>query len=268
VVFESAKRKTRFLKPDLKLAFYLTARKIARSDMQQDITESAHFFKFWAWFEKNRRQIAWSVGGVVAVAAVIAFVIWSRKEKEVRAAQALSSALSAHGFGRVESPEALLKVAAASGGTEAGAQALLLAAGELFAAGKPAEALPQFERFLREHPGHALRQQAMLGVAASQAAQGKLDEAASAYKNLVDRFPNANTAPQARFALAGIYESQGRLDQALRLFEEVARADTGGSLGTEAGLKAHELQLKLPPPAPMLAPSTAAATNAPLRGTN
>ena len=44
---------------DFKLAFYGPARKIARSIMEQDITESAYFFKLWAWFDKNKKQVAW-----------------------------------------------------------------------------------------------------------------------------------------------------------------------------------------------------------------
>jgi len=213
--------------------------------MEQDITESANFFKLWAWFEKNKKPVAWGAAGLVAVVAVAGSYIWSQQEKELSGSHALSSALVAQGFGRAEAPEALLKVAATYPDTQAGAQALLLGAGELFAVGKPAEAQAQFERFLRAYPAHSLAAQANLGVAASLAAQGKADEAAKAYKSLVDRFPNANTAPQARFALAGIYESQGKLEPALRLFEEVAGTDLNGMLGSEAGMRAHDLQSKL-----------------------
>lgn len=215
--------------------------------MEQDITESAYFFKLWAWFDKNRKQVVWGAAGVVIAAAVVGIYIWLQQEKEKSAGQALSSALVAQAFSRTESPEAMLKVATSYGGTKAGAQALLLGAGELFAAGKPAEAWPQFERFLREYPAHALAAQANLGLAACLAAEGKLEEAASAYKSLVDRFPNANTASQARFALAGIYETQGKLEPALRMFEEVAGGDLSGTLGSEAGMRAHELQMKIGP---------------------
>ncbi len=215
--------------------------------MEQDITESAYFFKLWAWFDKNKKQVAWGAAGVAAAGAVVGIYIWSQQEKEGSAGQALSSALVARTFSRTESPEAMLKVATTFAGTRAGAQALLLGAGELFAGGKPAEAQAQFERFLREYPAHPLAAQANLGLAACLAAEGKLDEAAKAYKSLVDRFPNANTAPQARFALAGVYETQGKLEPALRMFEEVAGGDLSGTLGSEAGMRAHELQMKLGP---------------------
>lgn len=237
----------RFGTVDFELAFCGSARKIARSIMEQDITESAYFFKLWAWFDQHKKQVAWSAAGVAAAGAVVAGYIWSQQEKEVRAGQSLSSALVARSFSRTESPEAMLKVAATYAGTRGGAQALLLGAGELFAGGKTAEAKAQFERFLREYPAHPLAAQANLGLAASLAAEGKLDEAATAYRSLVDRFPNANTAPQARFALAGIYQSQGKHEAALRMFEEVAGADVSGTLGSEAGMRAHELQLKLGP---------------------
>lgn len=235
--------------------------------MEQDITESAYFFKLWAWFDKSKKQVAWGAAGVAAAAAVVGIVIWSQQEKEGSAAQALSSALVARTFSRTESPEAMLKVATTYAGTRAGAQALLLGAGELFAGGKPAEAQAQFERFLREYPAHPLAAQANLGLAACFAAEeGKLDEAAKAYKSLVDRFPNANTAPQARFALAGVYETQGKLEAALRMFEEVAGGDLSGTLGSEAGMRAHELQMKLGPivaansPLPVVGSATNVAT--------
>ena len=215
--------------------------------MEQDISESAYFFKLWAWFDKNKKQVAWGAVGVVAAAAAVGFVVWSQQEKAVRAGQELSSALVARNFSRTESPDAMLKVATTYPGTAAGAQALLLGAGELFAAGKPAESRTQFERFLREYPAHPLAAQAHLGVAASLAEDGKLDEAANGYKSLVDQFPHANTASQARFALAGIYETQGKLAPAVGLFEEIASADPNGTLGSEAGMRAHDLQLKLGP---------------------
>lgn len=231
--------------------------------MEQDITESAHFFKLWAWFEKHKKQVAWGAAGVAGAGAVVGIMIWSHQENETRAGQALSSALVTRAFSRTESPEAILSVATTYAGTQAGAQALLLGAGELFAGGKPVEAQAQFERFLREYPSHPFAAQANLGLAASIAAGGKLDEAATAYKSLVDRFPNANTAPQARFALAGIYQSQGKLEAALRLFEEVAGADLSGTLGSEAGMRAHELQMKLGPivAANSSTPAVGSATN-------
>ncbi len=238
--------------------------------MEQDITESASFFKLWAWFDKNKKQVAWTAGGLAALAGVVGIYVWSQREKELSAGQALSTALVAQTFSRTDSPAAMLKVATTYPSTRAGAQALLLGAGELFAAGKPVEAKAQFERFLREFPGHTLAAQANLGLAACLAADGKLDEAATAYKSLVDRFPNANTAPQARFALAGIYQSQGKLEAALRLFEEVAGSDVSGTLGSEAGMRAHELQMQLGPVVAANTPAAgvSSATNTPATKTN
>lgn len=255
---------------DFKLAFHGSAGKNARSIMEHDITESAHFFKLWAWFDKNKKQVAWAAAGVATAAGAVGIYVWSQQEKELSAGQALSSALVARTFSRTESPEAMLKVAMTYAGTRAGAQALLLGAGELFAGGKPAEAKAQFERFLREYPAHALAAQANLGLAASLAAEGKLDEAATAYKSLMDRFPNANTASQARFALAGIYQIQGKLEAALRLFEEVAGGDLSGTLGSEAGMRAHELQMKLGPvlAANIPSPAPASTTNVAAPKTN
>jgi len=235
--------------------------------MDQNITESPLLMNAWAWADKNRKQVVIGVVVVAVAALVTGLIIWSKKEKEVQAGEALTQAL----FDRMStaanqaSADGLLKVATTYAGTPAGAQAILLGAGALFANGKYQEAQPYFERFTREYASHPLVAQAKLGLAACLAAEGKPTEAAQAYKELADRYPEANTAPQARFALAGIYESQGKLEDSLNLFEQVARADPNGSLGSEAGMRAEEVRLKLPPvvmptAAPVITPTT---TNAP-----
>jgi tetratricopeptide (TPR) repeat protein len=253
---------------DFKLAFCGADRKIARSTMEQNIADSPFLFTAWAWFDKNKKQVLFGAVAVAVAGFVIGLIVWSKKQNEVKAGEALSQALLAQitSAGKAEAAEGLLKVASAYSGTPAGAQAMLLGAGALFASGKYAEAQPHFERFNRDYAGHPLVAQAKLGLAACLSAQGKMEEAALAYKDLADRYPSANTVPQARFALAGIYESQGKLDDALNLFEQVARADANTSLGSEAGMRAEEIRLKLPPiPMPDVSSlPTITSTNAPL----
>jgi hypothetical protein len=63
----------------------------------------------------------------------------------------------------------------------------------------------------------------------------------------------------AKFGVARIEESQGRLNDALVLYQDVARANPGGSLGSEATMRLIELRSKLPAPAPANPPATAPA---------
>lgn len=236
--------------------------------MEQNIAESPLLLNAWAWVDKNKKQVVVGAVVIAAAALVAGLIIWSKKEKEVQAGEALSQALLTQmsAAANPEGAEGLLKVAATYPGTPAGAHAILLGAAALFADGKYQEAQPYFERFTREYAGHPLVAQAKLGLASCLAAENKLPEAAQAYKELADRYSDSNTAPQARFALAGIYETQGKLEDALNLFEQVARTDPNGSLGSEAGMRAEEVRLKLPPVVvPSAAPvATTVTTNAPV----
>jgi len=234
--------------------------------MEQNIAESHLLLDAWVWLEKNRKPVLFGVAAVAVAGLLSGTMVWSKKQKEVSAGEALSRALVAQmvSVNRVEVANNLLKVANEHAGTAGGSQALLLGAGALFASGKHPEAQVQFEKFGREYVTSPLIPQAKLGLAACLAAQGKGEEAARAYKDLADHYPNANTAAPARFALAGIYESQGKLEDALNLFEQVARAEANGSLGSEAGMRAEEIRLKLPPvvmPA-TIPPAAVGATNA------
>lgn len=228
--------------------------------MEQNIAESHFLMDAWLWVEKNRKPVIFGVVAVVAGGLLAGTLAWSKQEKRVAGGEALSNVLLAQVFSgsKTEAAEGLLKVAGAYGGTPAGAQALLLGGGALFAEGKPAEAQKQFERFDREYVGHPLTPQARLGLAACLAAQGKSEEAARAYKELAERYPTANTASQARFALGSIYESQGKLEDALNQYEQVLRAEGNSSLASEAGMRAEELRLKLPPVSPPAATPPAA----------
>jgi tetratricopeptide (TPR) repeat protein len=239
--------------------------------MEQNIAESNLLLNAWVWFDKNRKPVLFGVVAVAVAGVVASTMVWSRNQKELSAGEALSQALLAQvsSGGRTDAAAGLLRVASSYAGTSAGAQALLLGAGALFASGKHAEAQAPFEQFVRGYVSSPLMPQAKLGVAACLAAQGKTEEATRAYKDLLDRYPSANTAPQAQFALAGIYESQGKLDDAFNLFEQIARADPNGALGSEAGMRAEELRLKLPPvtmpvvSSPAVMPTTNATTYPP-----
>jgi TolA-binding protein len=59
----------------------------------------------------------------------------------------------------------------------------------------------------------------------------------------------------AKYALAQIKERQGKISDAQKLYEDVARSFPNSSLGSEAALRAAELQTK--PTATVSAPASA-----------
>ena len=153
----------------------------------------------------------------------------------------------------------MLKVEPENAGTQAGAQAILLAGGALFTQGKFAEAQSQFERLLKDYPGNQFSPQALLGVASSLHAQGKLDLALTAYKN-AER-PGSSTATQAKFGQASILATQGKGSEAMALYEGIfidLREDRSNPLGSEAAMRAMELRAKLPAPSVTAAEPAAA----------
>jgi TolA-binding protein len=235
--------------------------------MERNI-ESQPLLDAWIWLEKNRKPVIIAVVAITAAGLLAGTMALSKKQKQIAAGEALSKVLLAQimSGSRADAADGLLKVANAHSGTSGGAQAQLLAAGALFASGKYAEAQAQFEKFNREYVGHTLTPQGKLGLAASLAAQGKTEDAARAYKDLAERYSNANTTSQARFALGSIYESQGKLEDALTLYEQVARSEMNTTLGNEAGMRAEEIRVKLPPipmPPAVTPPPDATVSNVP-----
>lgn len=212
--------------------------------MESTVTELPIHDRLWAWFETHKKQVLWGVVAVVAVGMGVGFFTWLQREKQTRANEALSRALNrdAGGAERPDAPEALLRVAAENPNTAAGGRALLLAAGDLFAAGKYPEARSQFEKYLREYRETPFASQALLGVAVCLDAQGKTNEAVAAYNDIVQHHSSENVALQARLALARLYEAQNKLEQARDLLLELARAQTPNSMITrEAVLRLEEL---------------------------
>ena len=156
-----------------------------------------------------------------------------------------------------DNPQAdlFLKIAGDYQGTSAGQRAWLQGAAMLFAAGRYPDAQMQFQKFLDAHPDGFFAAQAALGVATSLDAQGKTDLAAGAYQRVISISSDLTAANSAKFALAQIDERQGKLTEALNLYEEITRNNPNGSLGSEAGLHAMELKMKLPSAPPSTAPA-------------
>jgi tetratricopeptide (TPR) repeat protein len=231
--------------------------------MESDITQTVTFYRVWGWFETNKKQVITGIVAAAVIGLIIGLVVWRHDEREMAASEALSKVY----FAQLSNPtlpvpaEQYLKVAAAYPGANAGARAVLLAAGGLFSQGKYEEARAQFQRVVGEYSGSPFQGQALLGIAASLDALGKTNEALKAYSDLVTAHPNDTVAPQAKYALAGLYERQNKPEQAIPLYQQVERSSVNGSiLGTESGMRIENLLMKNPA---LAAPAPRAAQAAP-----
>ena len=224
--------------------------------MSTDITAATEVHLL-NWFDKNRARLV-QLGGLLAVGAlIIGYYFWHKQQSEAAASEAVSKI----GSGPYAAEE-YLKIATEHPSAPAAQRAVVLAAGEYFAAGKFAEAQTQFERVTKDFAEGPFRIQATLGIAASLDAQGKADEAATRYSDLIQRYPTDPAATQARSALARVYEAQGKFTDALAIYQELARTESYTSFGLEAGVRlqallaAHpELLPKTPAPTATLAPA-------------
>jgi predicted negative regulator of RcsB-dependent stress response len=228
---------------DFELVFLCVARKIARLFMQTQDATAIYLFKLWPWIENNKKRILIGAGIIITAIFIFYFAASQRAQKEIDAGKALTDAVIATGGG--QSADAYLKISADYPATLAGQRAALQAAGVMFAAGRYADAQEQFQKFIDAHPDSAFSSQATLGVAASLDAQSKQDLAVAAYQKAIGP-SDATTTSIAKLATARIYESQGKLKDAFTLYEDVARSNPGGTLGSEAAVRAMELQTKLP----------------------
>jgi TolA-binding protein len=210
--------------------------------MESDITESALFYKLWAWSDKNKKQLLWGVVAVVVVVLGIAFWLAHQSEKQSDANDALSklTAQAVMPTAIPPTPESLLKVAADYPDTDAGQRALLLGASDLFDAGKFDEAQARFQQFIKDYSESPLMSQAAFGVAACYDAQGKTSDAVSAYQSVVDRYPNQNVTPQAKLALGRLLEAQGKYTEARSNLQDVLRSSQG-TIASEAASRLQEL---------------------------
>jgi predicted negative regulator of RcsB-dependent stress response len=210
--------------------------------MESDVTQSALFYKTWAWADKNRKQILYGLIGLAVVGAILAFYLAHASEKRNDANNALSklTAGSVVPNAPQPTPDALLKIASDYPGTEAAQRALLLAAGDLFAAGNYDAALTQFQNFVQKYNGSPLIAQAALGVASCYDALGKTNDAVSSYQSVADRYALQNVAPQAKLGLARLLEAQGKFKEARTQLEEVSRSYPG-TISSEAVARLQEL---------------------------
>jgi TolA-binding protein len=224
---------------------------------------AAYFFKLWPKIEANWIRIALGGGVIIVVAMLIYYYSWQRDQKEINAGMALTQLMmtAPRNVTGSQPADSLLKIAGDYRGTTAGQRAWMQGAAMLFAAGRYADAQTQFQKFLDAHPDSFFAAQAALGVATSLDAQGKTDLAAGAYQRVINISSDVMVASSAKFALAQIDERQGKLADAMNLCEDVMRSNPNSSLGSEAGLRAMELKMKLPSATPSTAPAAPVSPN-------
>ena len=213
--------------------------------MESDVTQSALFYKLWAWGDKNKKQLLRGLIGLALVGVVAAFWLAHKNETQNDANYALSKVMNPAGTPITPSADSLLKVASDYPGTDASQRALLLAAGDLFASGKYDVAQAQFQKFVQENNGSPLVSQAALGIAACYDAQGKTNDAVSAYENVVNRYQGQNVVPQAKLGLGRLQEAQGKFKEARTSYEELTRSYPG-TISSEAALRLQELNAAHP----------------------
>jgi predicted negative regulator of RcsB-dependent stress response len=249
--------------------------------MEPDITESAVFYKLWAWGDKNRKQLLYGLIVLVVVGIVVAFWLAHKNEAQNDANYALSKLVTRVSANTPEpTPDTLLKITSDYPDTDAAQRALLLGAADLFAAGKYDVAEAQFQKFLKDYNSSPFAAQAALGVASCYDAEGKTNDAVSGYDGVINRYSGQNVVPQARLGMARLLEAQGKFKEARSELEELTHSYPG-TISSEAVTRLQELDAAHPemkpaaplpqamtpmanPAAPMVTPAAPKATPAPM----
>jgi predicted negative regulator of RcsB-dependent stress response len=224
--------------------------------MQTQDAPAEIMFKFWPWFEANRKRLI-----VIFAAAVVGFFVWffistQRQQNELAAGQAYTQ------FQVSQPPtssakqvaDGYLVLAAKYPDTAAGQRARLQSAAVLFSAGNYAEAHARFQNFLATDSGSSLAVLARLGVAACLESEGKLDDALAAYRAATSAVPGSTEAIVAKYSQGRILELQGKAAESLNLYKEVANSPLAGSLASEAAQRIALLQTKLAAVQPLAKP--------------
>ena len=213
-------------------------------------------FKFWPWYEANRKRLVIAGVAVVVVAFVWFYISTQRQQAAVDAGQAYTQFQL--NMPPAQTPAQLadgyLQIAKKYKGTLAAQRAQLEAAAVLFGGGSYMQAQAQFQDFLTAESGSSLAVAARMGVAASLEAQGKLDEALAAYRAVVSGSPESTEAVAAKFAQGRVLELQGKLSEAVSFYEQAGKSPLAGSLASQAAQRIALIQVKLPAAKPAVKP--------------
>lgn len=229
--------------------------------MESQDAAATFLLKLWPQIEANKNRIAAGAAIVVAIVAIISFIVWHREQNQIAAGEASTQNLltmpPSTESGQLAN--AYLGVAQDYPGTAAGARSLLEGASALFTEGKYTDAQSYFQQFLDVHPDDEFSADAALGVAKCLEAEGKVNDSQGAYQRVINDFPNSPAVIPAKFGLALLNIQARNYANAFRLFEDVAQSAPYSPLAIEAGQYAYELRSKLPP-----VPSTTPPSKLPL----
>jgi TolA-binding protein len=243
--------------------------------MQSQNAADTFLLKWWPQIEANKNRIFGVAGGVIIVFLIASFISWRHEQNQIAAGEAMTAAIISLPPDADPSriADTYLGIADQYRNTPAGERSLLQGAAALFAEGKYTDAQDYFEKFLEAHPDDDFSGQAALGVAKCLEAEGKLNDAAGAYQHVIDDFPDAQAVIDAKFSLALIEVQQKRFADAVQLFQDVAKSDPYGALGSEAAQYVFNLKSKVsassaaaPATSPLMMPATpSAGTPAPAK---
>lgn len=220
--------------------------------MNTEAAATVGWHRFLNWLEANWKKVLQGAAVAAVVAMAVSYYFWNQGQREIVASEALSNVTGP------DTAAAYLKLAGEYPQTAAAPRAVLLAAGDLFMAGRYPDAQTQFERVLRDYPETSFRVQSLLGVAACLDAQGKTADATTRYNELIQRHPNDSASSQARSALARLYEMQNQPDKALQLYQELTRSEAYSSFGLEARIRLEDLLARHPELKAKLTPANGA----------
>lgn len=219
--------------------------------MQTQDAPAELIFKLWPWIEANKNRLIGALVAVIAAAGIFYFYSSQKEQHEIEAGQALTAVLMNPGNAdSTKAVDSLTQMASKYSGTAAAKRAQLQTAGNLFAAGRYAEAQAEFQKFLDPNPGGQIAATAQLGIAASLEAQDKTDLAVAAYQKVITSYSTSTCVEQAEFALGRIAEQQNKLTDAVNHYQNAARFGMSTSLAQEAAMRAAEIREKIPAAAP------------------
>jgi predicted negative regulator of RcsB-dependent stress response len=226
--------------------------------MQPEKQESTWIYEAWAWAELHRRQLVLGAVGVLLLIVGGYVFFWYRGQHELQANHALLTLTPA---GRAEEKsgpghDAFEQLATRYGSSRAAVRALLLAAGELYQAGKYAEARARFEEVVARDDTGLLAPMAALGAATCLDAEDKLDAAMAAYQQVIAKYPDDPVSGRARLALAALHEARGQFAEALKIYDSLQADRAAGRAAMEASVKRDSLLKQHPELAPATAPAT------------